>query len=110
MRGCLVVKFDSSNSLLPSVHTLPVNILRCVRVYITRKYYYFLLPIRSSFLPPFILLFIVIFLLCRPFLLLLLLHILCFVSPFLPCSLSIHLFLFLLFFSVLLLLPSSSSS
>ena len=28
------------NSLLPFVHTLPVNILRCVRLYFERKYYY----------------------------------------------------------------------
>ena len=31
-------KFDSCNSLLSSVHTLLVNILRCVRLYIKRKY------------------------------------------------------------------------
>ena len=39
---CLAGKFDSyNNSLLPSVHTLPVIILRCVRLYIKRKYYYY---------------------------------------------------------------------
>src|SRR6218665_1606789 len=37
--GCLAAKFDSCNSLLSSVHTLLVNILRCVRLYIKRKYY-----------------------------------------------------------------------
>src|SRR6218665_654954 len=36
--GCLAAKFDSCNSLLSSVHTLLVNILRCVRWYIKRKY------------------------------------------------------------------------
>src|SRR6218665_382126 len=36
--GCLAAKFDLCNSLLSSVHTLPVNILRCVRLYIKRKY------------------------------------------------------------------------
>src|SRR6218665_3337785 len=35
--GCLAAKFDSCNSLLPSVHTLPVNVLRCVRLYIKRN-------------------------------------------------------------------------
>ena len=30
--GCLAAKFDSCNSLLSSVHTLLVNILRCVRL------------------------------------------------------------------------------
>ena len=39
--GCLAAKFDSCNSLLSSVHTLLVNILRCVRLYIKRKYYYY---------------------------------------------------------------------
>ena len=38
--GCHAAKFDSCNSLLSSVHTLLVNILRCVRLYIKRKYYY----------------------------------------------------------------------
>jgi len=37
--GCLAAKFASCNSLLSSVHTLLVNILRCVRFYIKRKYY-----------------------------------------------------------------------
>ena len=37
--GCLAAKFDSCNSLLSSVYTLLVNILRCVRLYIKRKYY-----------------------------------------------------------------------
>src|SRR6218665_3627135 len=36
-RNCL---YDGCNSLLSSVHTLLVNILRCVRLYIKRKYYY----------------------------------------------------------------------
>src|SRR6218665_401845 len=36
--GCLAVKFDSCNSLLSSVHTLLVNILRCVRLYIKGIY------------------------------------------------------------------------
>jgi len=38
--GCRAAKFDSCNSLLSSVHTLLVNILWCVRLYIKRKYYY----------------------------------------------------------------------
>ena len=38
LRGCLAVKFDCNN-LLSSVHTLLVNILWCVRLYIKRKYY-----------------------------------------------------------------------
>jgi len=39
LRGCLAVKFDSCNSLLSSIHTLLVNILRYVRLlYINRKY------------------------------------------------------------------------
>src|SRR6218665_3111232 len=33
------LKFDSSNSLLSSMHTFLVHILRCVRLYIKRKYY-----------------------------------------------------------------------
>ena len=37
--GCFAAKFDSCNSLLSSVHTLLVNILRCVRLYIKQKYY-----------------------------------------------------------------------
>ena len=36
---CLVAKFDSCNSLLSSIHTLLVNILWCVRLYIKRKYH-----------------------------------------------------------------------
>jgi len=39
--GCLASKFDSCNSLLSSVHTLLVNILRYVRLYTKRKYYYY---------------------------------------------------------------------
>src|SRR6218665_1084597 len=34
LRGCHAAKFDSCNNLLSSVHTLPVNVLRCVRLYI----------------------------------------------------------------------------
>ena len=34
----LAAKFDSCNSL--SVHTLLVNSLQCVKLYIKRKYYY----------------------------------------------------------------------
>ena len=37
--GCLAAKFDSCNGLLSSVHTLLVNILPCVRLYIKQKYY-----------------------------------------------------------------------
>ena len=33
----LVAKFDSCNSLLFSIHTLPVNILRCIILYIKRN-------------------------------------------------------------------------
>ena len=32
LRGCPAAKFDFCNSLLQSVHALPVNILRCVRL------------------------------------------------------------------------------
>ena len=39
--GCLSAKFDSCNHLLSSVHTLLVNILWCVRLYIKRKCYYY---------------------------------------------------------------------
>ena len=39
--AALRLKFDSCNSLLSFVHTLLVNILRCVRLYIKRKYYYY---------------------------------------------------------------------
>ena len=39
--SCLAAKFDSCNSLLSFVHTLLVNILQCVRLYIKRKYYYY---------------------------------------------------------------------
>src|SRR6218665_1363403 len=45
LRGCLASKFNSCNSLLSSVHTLRVNILSCVRLYIKTKillYYYYL--------------------------------------------------------------------
>jgi len=41
LRGCLAVKFYSCNNLLSSVHTLLVNILQYVRLYIKRKYYYY---------------------------------------------------------------------
>src|SRR6218665_1178414 len=41
LRGCLVVKFDSCNNLLSSVHTLLVNFLQYVRFYINGKYYYY---------------------------------------------------------------------
>src|SRR6218665_3166166 len=37
LRGCLTAKFDCCNSLLSSVHTLLVNILRCVRLYIKNE-------------------------------------------------------------------------
>ena len=36
-RGCLVVSVDSCNSLLPSVHTLLVNIQQYVRLYLYIK-------------------------------------------------------------------------
>jgi len=39
----LQLKFDSCNNLLSSIHTLLVNILRYVRLYIKRKYYYVIL-------------------------------------------------------------------
>src|SRR6218665_182949 len=39
--GCLVAKFYSCNSLLSSIHTLPVSTLLCVRLYIKRKYCYY---------------------------------------------------------------------
>jgi len=35
--GCLAAKFDSCNSLLSSFHTLLVNILQCVRLYIRNE-------------------------------------------------------------------------
>ena len=35
--GCVVARFDSCNSLLSFVHTLPGNILRCVRLYIKNE-------------------------------------------------------------------------
>ena len=38
LRCCLAAKFDSCNSLLSSIHTLLVNILRCVRLYVKRKF------------------------------------------------------------------------
>ena len=38
LRSCLEVK---CHSLLSSVHTMLVNILRCVRLHITQKYYYY---------------------------------------------------------------------
>ena len=41
--GCHAANFDSCSSLLSSVHTLLVNILRCVRLYIKRKYYYIII-------------------------------------------------------------------
>src|SRR6218665_1038740 len=37
--GCLAAKLDYCNSLLSSVHTLLLNILRCVRLYITQLLY-----------------------------------------------------------------------
>src|SRR6218665_2239363 len=37
LRGCLAVKFDCCNNLQSSVHTLLVNMLRFVRLYIKRK-------------------------------------------------------------------------
>ena len=39
--AALWLKFNSCNSLLSSVHILLVNILRCVRLHIKRKYYYY---------------------------------------------------------------------
>jgi len=47
-RGCLAAKFDSCNSLLSSVHTLLVNIPRCVRLYTKRKYYILYIMILCS--------------------------------------------------------------
>src|SRR6218665_2016862 len=38
--GCHAAKFDSCNILLSSANTLQANILRCVRLYIKRKYHY----------------------------------------------------------------------
>jgi len=38
LRGCLEAKFDSCYYMLTPVHTLHVHILRCVRLYIKRKY------------------------------------------------------------------------
>src|SRR6218665_406710 len=38
--GCLAAKFDSCNSLLSSVHTLLVNILWGVRLYIKRNHHH----------------------------------------------------------------------
>jgi len=43
--GRLAAKFDSYNSLLSSVHSFIVNILRCVRLYIKWKYYYYYITI-----------------------------------------------------------------
>jgi len=40
-RGFLVVKLDSCNNLLSSIHTLLVNILRFVGLYVKRKHYYY---------------------------------------------------------------------
>jgi len=44
LRGCLAAKFNFCSSLLSSVHTLLVNILRCVRLYVglywNEKYYH----------------------------------------------------------------------
>src|SRR6218665_2612533 len=52
---CLAAKFDSCNSLISSVHTLLVNILQCVGLYIKRKYYYYIIIINiishSKFMP-----------------------------------------------------------
>jgi len=39
--AALWLKFDCCNSLLSPVHTLLINILRCVRLYIKQKYYYY---------------------------------------------------------------------
>ena len=46
--GCLEAKFDSCNSLLSSVHTLLVNILQCVRLYIKRKYLFYFYLYRTA--------------------------------------------------------------
>ena len=40
LRGCLAVNFDSCNNLLASVHTLLVNILRYVSLYMYIKQKY----------------------------------------------------------------------
>src|SRR6218665_402274 len=47
LRGCLAVKLDSCNNLLSSVYTLLVNIMRYVRLYIRRKYYFIIYVISS---------------------------------------------------------------
>ena len=47
--GCLAVKFDSCNNLLSSVHTLLVNSLWYVRLYIKRKYYYYIIIKYNTF-------------------------------------------------------------
>ena len=41
LRGCGVVKLDSCNNFLSSIHTILVNILWYVRLYIKQKYYYY---------------------------------------------------------------------
>jgi len=43
LRDCLAVKFDCSNNLLSFVHTILVNILQYVRLYIKEKYYYYVI-------------------------------------------------------------------
>ena len=40
--------WDSYDNLLSSLHTLLVNILRCVRLYIKRNYYYIIIIIYSA--------------------------------------------------------------
>jgi len=45
LMAALWLKFDSCNSLLSSVYTVLVNILRCVRLYNKRKYYYIIVII-----------------------------------------------------------------
>jgi len=50
---CLAVKFDSCNNLLSSVHTILVNILPDVRLYIKRKYYSIYPSIYGIYIAPF---------------------------------------------------------
>ena len=50
VKRCPAVIFDSRNNLLSSVYTLLANILRCVRLYIKRKYNIIIIIIINDFL------------------------------------------------------------
>src|SRR6218665_3861427 len=59
LSGCIAAKFNFwINNLLSSFHTLPVNILWCVRLYIKKKILYYIIIISHHLISDLLSLFI----------------------------------------------------